>query len=125
MDTVCADTSLNMNEQPSDLAEPVAMEASAPPETPAMESTNAPEAVAEEQPQTYDVLFPALAAPAAPAQSGPSSTGSAWSKKPMLMSSTVTQVFHIPVEERKDQVTGHFGEGSMDSSHKIIKSGNF
>jgi len=123
MDTVCADTSLNMNEQPSELAEPVAaMEASAPPETPAMESTNAPEAVAEEQPQTYDVLFPALAAPAAPAQSGPSSTGSAWSKKPMLMSSTVTQVFHIPVEERKDQVTGHFGEGSMDSSHKIIKS---
>merc|ERR1719361_3145453 len=102
------------------------MEASAPPETPAMESTNAPEAVAEEQPQTaapqtYDVLFPSLPT-AAPAQSGgPSSAGSAWSKKPMLMSSTVTQVFHIPVEERKDQVTGHFGEGSMDNSHKIIK----
>merc|ERR1719361_1049380 len=103
------------------------MEASAPPETPAMESTNAPEAVAEEQPQTaapqtYDVLFPSLPT-AAPAQSGgPSSAGRAWSKKPMLMSSTVTQVFHIPVEERKDQVTGHFGEGSMDNSHKIIKS---
>merc|ERR1712223_567230 len=71
MDTVCADTSLNMNEQPSDLAaEPVvAMEASsAPPsETPVavMESNaNAPEAIAvEEKPQTYDVLFPALAAP--------------------------------------------------------------
>merc|ERR1712223_953606 len=132
MDTVCADTSLNMNEQPSDLAaEPVvAMEASsAPPtETPVavMESNaNAPEAVVavEEKPQTYDVLFPALAAPAAPTSgNGPSSTGSAWTKKPMLMSSTVTQVFHIPVEERKDQVTGHFGEGSMDSSHKIIKS---
>merc|ERR1712223_1925477 len=95
MDTVCADTSLNMNEQPSDLAaEPVvAMEASAsasapPSETPVavMESNaNAPEAVVavEEKPQTYDVLFPALAAPAAPTSgNGPSSTGSAWTKKP-------------------------------------------
>merc|ERR1712223_1909307 len=133
MDTVCADTSLNMNEQPSDLAaEPVvAMEASAsapPSETPVavMESNaNAPEAVVavEEKPQTYDVLFPALAAPAAaPAQSGPTSTGSAWTKKPMLMSSTVTQVFHIPVEERKDQVTGHFGGGSTEKNHNIIMS---
>merc|ERR1712127_1142533 len=74
-----------------------------------------------EQPQTYDDLFPSLPT-AAPAQSGGSSSaGSAWSKKPMLTSSTVTQVFHIPVEERKDQVTGDFGSGSMDSSHKNIK----
>merc|ERR1712223_1788327 len=88
MDTVCADTSLNMNEQPSDLAaEPVvAMEASSAP------PSETPVAV-EEKPQTYDVLFPALAAPAAPTSgNGPSSTGSAWTKKPMLMSSTVTQV---------------------------------
>ena len=43
----------------------------------------------------------------------------------MLTSSTVTQVFHIPVEERKDQVTGDFGSGSMDSSHKNIKHGTY
>ena len=56
---------------------------------------------------------------------GSSSAGSAWSKKPMLTSSTVTQVFHIPVEERKDQVTGDFGSASMDSSHKNIKYGTY
>merc|ERR1719211_689130 len=39
----------------------------------------------------------------------------------MLMSSTMTQVFHIPVEERKDQASGHFGAGSEDS-HKNIKN---
>ena len=54
-----------------------------------------------------------------------SSAGSAWSKKPMLMSSTVTQVFHIPVEERKDQLAGDFGAGTMDGSHKSIKYGNY
>merc|ERR1719211_928637 len=39
----------------------------------------------------------------------------------MLMSSTMTQVFHIPVEERKDQASGHFGAGS-EKNHNLIKS---
>jgi len=123
MDSVCADTSLNQ-QQPAAVAETVEQAAPADAD-PAMDSStsNADAVVSNsEQPQTYDDLFPSLPT-AAPAQSGgPNSAGSAWSKKPMLMSSTVTQVFHIPVEERKDQVPGHFGEGSMDSSHKIIKS---
>merc|ERR1712223_761844 len=38
------------------------------------------------------------------------------------MSSTMTQVFHIPVEERKDQVGSNFGAGSTEDSHKNIKN---
>jgi len=135
MDSVCADTSLT--QQPAEI-EVMDQEAAPAIQDPAVDSTdNQAETVANpteqpqpekpqpevkpEQPQTYDDLFPSLPT-AAPAQSGGSSSaGSAWSKKPMLTSSTVTQVFHIPVEERKDQVTGDFGSGSMDSSHKNIK----
>ena len=77
------------------------------------------------QSQNYEDLFPSLPMAAAPAQSGTGNAApSPWGKKPMsLTSSTVTQVFHIPVEERKDQVSGNFGEGSMGNSHKIIMSG--
>lgn len=45
------------------------------------------------EPQTYDDLFPSLptAAPTRGGRGGPASIGD-WNKKPMLMSSTVTQV---------------------------------
>jgi len=132
MDSVCADTSLNQ-QQPAaavvvvaEIVEQVAAPAvNADPAPMESVSTNIADAVAPpapskpEQPETYDDLFPSLPT-AAPAQSG-APAQSAWSKKPMLMSSTVTQVFHIPVEERKDQVSGQFGEGSMDKSHKNIQ----
>ena len=39
----------------------------------------------------------------------------------MPSASTMMQVFKIPVEEQKDQMSGHFGEDSIDSSDKIIK----
>ena len=35
---------------------------------------------------------------------------------------TFFQVFHIPVEERKDQDSGRFGEGSTENAHKLIKN---
>jgi len=148
MDSVCADTSLTPQQQPAvDMVEAVPEQvvdtpapevvnadppandsstnsnADAAPTTAAPSATEQPQPVQPKEPATYDDLFPSLPT-AAPGQSGNgSSAGNAWSKKPsMIMSSTVTQVFHIPVEERKDQVSGHFGEGSMDNSHKIIKN---
>ncbi len=74
-------------------------------------------------PCTYDDLFPSLPAAAPPTAAlkapggGPSGD---WNKKPMLSSSTVTQVFHIPMEERRGQLAaGGFG---AEDSMKIIKS---
>ena len=37
------------------------------------------------------------------------------------MCSNMMQVLHIPVEERQDQVSGQFDEGSMDSPLKTLK----
>ena len=45
-----------------------------------------------------------------------------WGKKPMLMGSTVTQVFHIPVEERKDQISPEQFGGSNEKNHNLIKN---
>lgn len=77
----------------------------------------------QQQPQTYDDLFPSLpTAPKGNASGAGSNPIGDWNKKPMLMSSTVTQVFHIPLEERKDQATGNFGERSTEDSYKLIKN---
>jgi len=136
MDSVCADTSLNQQVEPAVVAEtvPEQVEASEANTDPTNDSSNSnADAVTtpasnpepeKPQSQNYEDLFPSLPMAAAPAQSGTGNAApSPWGKKPMsLTSSTVTQVFHIPVEERKDQLSGHFGEGAMDSSHKIIKS---
>jgi len=126
MDSVCADTSLNS--AVPEAAAPVAEIPAAAQE--AIENSNvegAPDA-ANEPPATYDDLFPSLPS-AAPARGGrggaPGSSGPPigdWNRKPMLMSSTVTTVFHIPVEERKDQDSGRFGEGSTENAHKLIKN---
>jgi len=119
MDSVCADTSLNAAETQPQQAESIEVDT----------NTNAAQdAVSNDQPQTYDDLFPSLpmAAPRRGGQGGPSGSSGPpigdWNKKPMLMSSTVTQVFHIPVEERKDQDSGRFGEGSTENAHKLIKA---
>jgi hypothetical protein len=74
-------------------------------------------------PCTYDDLFPSLPVAAPPTASAKVSGGGPigdWNKKPMLSSSTVTQVFHIPMEERRGQLAaGGFG---AEDSMKIIKS---
>ena len=83
MDSVCADTTLSNSQ----------VEAS---ET--MMDNNASDAVNNaDQPATYDDLFPSLPMGKNPGPT-PLPIGD-WNKKPMLMSSTVTQVFHIPVSK--------------------------
>jgi len=69
--------------------------------------------------QDYEDLFPKLPG-AAPTSI---SANSAW-QKPMkpIMTSSITSVFHIPVEERKDQVMADFGGGSTEKNHNLIKS---
>ena len=109
MDSVCADNQTTPNSLDHNNTTVAAME-------PAQSTQQPPsDAVvnnAEPQTQTYDVLFPSLPSGSGPGSASGSGSGpigdSLWSKKPMLMSSTVTQVFHIPVEERKDQVFFHF-----------------
>jgi len=79
------------------------------------------DAVVQEQQksQDYEDLFPKLPG-AAPTGI---SANSAW-QKPMkpIMTSSITSVFHIPVEERKDQVMADFGGGSTEKNHNLIKS---
>lgn len=80
------------------------------------------DAVVQEQQksQDYEDLFPKLPG-AAPTGI---SANSAW-QKPMkpIMTSSITSVFHIPVEERKDQVASlDFGGGSTEKNHNLIKS---
>ena len=86
-------------------------------------STSANSAAAATTPATYDDLFPSLPVAAPPTASAKVSGGGPigdWNKKPMLSSSTVTQVFHIPMEERRGQLAaGGFG---AEDSMKIIKS---
>lgn len=71
----------------------------------------------EEAPvKSYDDLFPSLPQ-SAPGQPGQGKAMGEWGKKPVLASTTVTQVFNIPVEERKGG--GVFGEGD---SHRLLRS---
>ena len=104
MDSVCADTSLNAAETQPQQAESIDVD----------NNTNAAQdAVSNDQPQTYDDLFPSLpmAAPRRGGQGGPSGSSGPpigdWNKKPMLMSSTVTQVcifLSLSEREARDQV---------------------
>jgi len=86
-----------------------------------MENVSAPPPPPTQAPQTtYDDLFPSLQAPAnlkrgGEGEGGASPHGGAWgSRKPVLMSSTVTQVLNIPMAERRSGVVG--GEGASASS---------
>lgn len=69
-------------------------------------------------PKSYDDLFPSLPA-AAPVTSAGSNPIGEWNRKPKLASSTVTQVFRIPVEERRDAASSGFG---ADDSYKQLKT---
>eukprot|EP00095_Tigriopus_kingsejongensis_P007750 snap_masked-scaffold815_size93432-processed-gene-0.6 protein:Tk07750 transcript:snap_masked-scaffold815_size93432-processed-gene-0.6-mRNA-1 annotation:"Vigilin" len=68
--------------------------------------------------KSYDDLFPSLPAAAPEAVAGSNPIGE-WNRKPKLASSTVTQVFRIPMEERRDSASSGFG---ADDSHKQLKT---
>jgi len=114
MDSVCADTS-------SPVVESTTMENNNV-ETP----SDAVKNNAEQPQDSYAELFPALGPASGALSTGndPNSGLGIWGKKPSfsLQPSTMTQVFHIPVEERKDQVGSNFGAGSTEDSHKNIKN---
>jgi len=82
-------------------------------------------------PTTYDDLFPSLQAPAnlkrgGEGEGGAGVHGGAWgSRKPVLMSSTVTQVLNIPMAERRVGGEGGAGGNSsfgVDDSNRILKN---
>ena len=64
---------------------------------------------------TYDQSFPSLGGPGAGADgAAPATPFGRWNAKPRVQSSTITQVFHIPAEERR----GTEGFGS-DANKKL------
>ncbi|RXN04636.1 vigilin isoform X2 [Labeo rohita] len=71
---------------------------------------------------TYKDAFPPL--PEKPLPEGVQETGNAWTSKiKPLKSSIITQVFHVPLEERKYKDMNQFGEGDqakvcLDIMHK-------
>uniref|UniRef100_A0A671STS1 Vigilin n=1 Tax=Sinocyclocheilus anshuiensis TaxID=1608454 RepID=A0A671STS1_9TELE len=71
---------------------------------------------------TYKDAFPPL--PEKPLPEGVQETGNAWTSKiKPLKSSAITQVFHVPLEERKYKDINQFGEGDqakvcLDIMHK-------
>jgi ribosomal protein S3 len=71
--------------------------------------------------KSYDDLFPSLPM-AAPGQANNAPVGGGqWNRKPMLASlasSTVTQVFRVPIEERK----GGGSFGATDESFRVLKN---
>jgi len=77
----------------------------------------AEEATVTEHIPTYDQQFPSLGGGALPPNSAPPI--GRWNKKPPLQSSTITQVFHIPAEERKGMNIEGFGGGE---AHKRLDS---
>lgn len=87
------------------------------PETPA---ASAPAPPAAEAP-TYDDQFPTLGGgPGGPTSSTP--FGNCWIGKPRVQSSTITQVFHIPAEERKAMNIEGFGVGDANKKLTGIES---
>ncbi|XP_072540165.1 high density lipoprotein binding protein a [Salminus brasiliensis] len=81
------------------------------------------DAVDEENLPTYKDAFPPLPEKAVTPE-GPQETGNAWTSKIRpLKSSIITQVFHVPLEERKYKDMNQFGEGDqakvcVDIMHK-------
>ena len=73
------------------------------------------------QPTTYDDLFPSL--PTSRKGPGAKNAGNPigeWNKKPILQSSTVTQVMTIPMAERR--AAGGGGSFGADDSSKTLKA---
>lgn len=81
------------------------------------EAAEAVEAAPDNIP-TYDQQFPSLGGGGAPLPIGTSAPPiGRWNKKPPLQSSIITQVFHIPAEERKGMNVEGFGGGE---AHKKL-----
>ncbi|KPP56792.1 hypothetical protein Z043_125555, partial [Scleropages formosus] len=59
---------------------------------------------------TYLEAFPPLPEKGPPGEKGGELTG-AWSKIRPIKASVITQVFHVPLEERRYRDNGQFGEG--------------
>lgn len=69
---------------------------------------------------TYDQQFPSLGGGTMSATTAPPI--GRWNKKPPLQSSTITQVFHIPPEERKAYVEGFGGGESLKKLDAIMNN---
>jgi len=91
---------------------------SSPIETPAAETSPAPPAV---EAPTYDDQFPTLGGGGAPRPTTTRPFGE-WANKPRVQSSTITQVFHIPAEERKAMNIEGFGAGDANKKLSSIES---
>ena len=86
----------------------------------AVEPEPVKDVTAGEDPKTYDDLFPSLPAGKPTGGSGGGNPLGEWNRKPKVASTTVTQVFVIPMEERKNQISsGGFG---ADDSYKHLKA---
>jgi len=82
------------------------------------EQTPATTSQPEVEVPTYDQQFPSLGGGV-----GPSGPGFAtWNVKPKLMASTITQVFHIPAEERREFNIEGFGGGEASKKLTGIES---
>ena len=80
----------------------------------AAEETSPPES-------TYDNLFPSLPMGKPGAAAASANPIGEWNKKPRVATATVTQVFDIPMEERKGAAAAAGGFGG-DNSYKMIKN---
>ncbi|XP_055649272.1 vigilin-like [Falco peregrinus] len=66
----------------------------------------------EKDPPTYEEAFPALPEKAPCLEAAPEPAGP-WSKIRPIKASVITQVFHVPLEERKYKGMNQFGEGEQ------------
>jgi len=89
--------------------------------TPEPAPAEAPAPPAAEAP-TYDDQFPTLGGgPGAPRAASVQPFGT-WANKPRVQSSTITQVFHIPSEERKAMNMEGFGGGEANKKLQTIEA---
>lgn len=93
-----------------------------------MENTNIAEETTTVTPSaevpTYDQQFPSLGGGlggAGPETNAPNPFGR-WNTKPRVQSSTITQVFHIPAEERKGLNIEGFGSGDANKKLTSIEA---
>jgi len=91
-----------------------------PSDTPVVETSPVPPAV---EAPTYDDQFPTLGGgPGAPSRVTPTRPFGEWAAKPRVQSSTITQVFHIPADERKAMNIEGFGAGDANKKLTNIES---
>jgi len=79
--------------------------------------------VPEPEVPTYDQQFPSLGGGPSTANKGaPSKPFGQWNAKPRVQASTITQVFHIPAEERKGLNVEGFGGGEANKKLSSIEA---